>query len=129
WGRVGRVIARRPGAVWVATVAAMAPFAAYAAARSGAVSYDLTRNVPPGAPSAAGLRAVGDHFPAGAIGPVTVLLRNDRVDFGSPEGAAPASGPGGIWSGRGGTNCRGRCGTGRTFTSSGRRQACGTWRR
>lgn len=88
WGWVGRRIARRPGTVWAATVALMLPLAAVGVARTGTVSYDLTRNVPADAPSAAGLQRLRNHYPSGATGPVTVLMQSSRVDFRTPEGTA-----------------------------------------
>ncbi len=88
WAWLGGVLTRWPAAVWAACVAVMAPFAVYAAVRHDATSYDLTRNLPPGAASAGGLDAVRTHFPAGWTGPVTVLLRDDRADFRTPDGIA-----------------------------------------
>ncbi|QJW97437.1 MMPL family transporter [Frigoriglobus tundricola] len=88
WGHVGRVLARRPGTIGGAAVALMLPFALLGAARADAVSYDLTRNVPIGAPSAEGIRVLREHFPAGTTAPVTAVLRNDGIDFRTPAGTA-----------------------------------------
>jgi RND superfamily putative drug exporter len=88
WTRMGPLIARRPALALGATVALMAPFAVVALVRGTTVSYDLTRNVPAGAPSPLGLQKLREHFPAGATGPVTVLLKSDRTDFRTAEGAA-----------------------------------------
>jgi RND superfamily putative drug exporter len=86
WDRVGHLLVRRPGAVWLATVAVMAPFAVAALLLYNHLSYDIVGDLPADAPSVAGTRALQEHFPAGLMGPVTVLLVNPEVDFGGPQG-------------------------------------------
>jgi RND superfamily putative drug exporter len=86
WTRMGPRIARRPALALGATAAVMAPFAAVGLMRAETVSYDLTRNVPAAAPSPAGLRKLREHFPAGATGPVTVLVTDAGADFRTPAG-------------------------------------------
>ncbi len=88
WAWLGRQLERRPAGIWLGTVVLMAPFAVYAAAKFDLVSYDLTRSIPTDSASAKGLRSLRQHFPAGTTGTVTVLVRNDRVDFRTKEGSA-----------------------------------------
>jgi RND superfamily putative drug exporter len=87
WGFVGYHLPRRPGTIWIATVVLMSPFAVFAAIRSNTLSYDLTRNLPAGGAGTQGLQIFRAHFPAGWSGPVTVLVRNENVDFRTKEGA------------------------------------------
>jgi RND superfamily putative drug exporter len=86
WDDAGRLLLRRPGTVWSITVALMTPFAVAAGLFYNRLSYDLIGDLPADAPSVAGTRILQEHFPAGIIGPVTVLLVNPAVDFGTPQG-------------------------------------------
>src|SRR5207249_3239624 len=52
----------------------------------GHLSYDLIGNLPADAPSVAGTRVLREHFPAGILGPVDVLLVSPLVDFGGRAG-------------------------------------------
>ena len=52
------------------------------------VSYDVIGNLPVGASSTIGTRKLQEHFPAGIVGPVTVLLVNPHFNFRSKEGHA-----------------------------------------
>jgi RND superfamily putative drug exporter len=47
---------------------------------------DARRGLPESAPSVAGARVLEKHFFPSLLGPVTVLLQNDQVDFASDEG-------------------------------------------
>jgi putative drug exporter of the RND superfamily len=86
WEAVGRLLVRRPWTVWLTTVALMAPFAIIAGLLYNHLSYDLIGDLPPDAPSVAGTRILQEHFPAGMMGPLTVLLVNPKVDFDSAQG-------------------------------------------
>jgi RND superfamily putative drug exporter len=88
WDRTGRLLLRRAGTVWLSTVAVMAPFAVAAALLYNHVSYDMIGNLPADVPSTAGTRLLQAHFPAGIVGPVTVLVVDPRVDFRSDQGRA-----------------------------------------
>ncbi len=88
WEWAGDFLLRRPGTAWLATAAVMAPFVAVAGACYGRLSYNLIGVLPSGAPSVAGTRLLQQHFPAGIVGPVNVLLVNENVDFSGPEGRA-----------------------------------------
>jgi RND superfamily putative drug exporter len=88
WDRVGHILQRRAGTIWLATVAVMAPFAVAAALLANRLSYDLIGGLPPEAPSVAGTRLLQELFPAGIVGPTTGLLVNPHVDFSNPSGRA-----------------------------------------
>jgi RND superfamily putative drug exporter len=86
WDRVGQILLRRPGAMWLATAGVMAPFVVIAGLNYSRVSYDMIGDLPADAPSVAGTQLLQDHFPAGMMGPITVLLDNPKFDFRSPHG-------------------------------------------
>lgn len=86
WDWVAHHLTRRPGLIWLAVVALMAPFAIAGGLLSNRLSYDLVGNLPESAPSVAGTRVLEEHFPPGMLGPVTVLLVNPQVDFNSENG-------------------------------------------
>ena len=86
WEKVGERLLRRPATIWLATVAVMAPFAILAVICYNRLSYDMIGSLPGDAPSVVGTRVLEKHFPAGIMGPTTVLLVSPGVDFGSPQG-------------------------------------------
>jgi RND superfamily putative drug exporter len=88
WDRVGQLLLRRAGRVWLATVAVMAPFAVIAGLFYGRLSFDVIGDLPADAPSVAGTRLLQEHFPAGIIGPATALLVNEPIDFSTGPGRA-----------------------------------------
>jgi RND superfamily putative drug exporter len=88
WVHLGEFLLRRPGAIWLATFAVLAPFALVAVVLYNFISYDLTSGLPSSAPSVAGTRVLQNHFPGGTMSPITVLLVNPNVDFKTQEGRA-----------------------------------------
>ena len=86
WDRVGRLLLAKPGTVWLATVAVMLPFVAIAIMFFGNLSYGLLSELPDDEASVVGAKAVQEHFPAGQTGPITVLIKNQRVDFRTRDG-------------------------------------------
>ncbi|MFQ5734957.1 MAG: MMPL family transporter, partial [Planctomycetaceae bacterium] len=91
WEKIGRRLRERPGTVWLASIAVMAPFVVVAVLNHGYLSFGLLSELPAESPSVVGTRAVQQHFPAGATGPVTILLRTDELTF-EEGGAATDSG-------------------------------------
>src|SRR5262249_37566473 len=89
WDRIGQALLRKPGWIWVASIAAMVPFAALAVRQYNNLNFDLLKKLSSDAPSVVGTKALQQHFPTGITGPVTILVRNDDVDFRSPENAEP----------------------------------------
>ncbi len=86
WGWVGQALQKRPGTIWVLTVLVLSPFAAYAVVNYNNLNFGLIQGLPKGAPSVKGTRALMKHYPAGDAGPLTLVIRNDRVDFSHKDG-------------------------------------------
>jgi RND superfamily putative drug exporter len=74
WEWISRGVVARPVLVWSTAVLALAPLAILGL-RVHPV-YKATGELHPSAGSVRGLAAIQRHFPAGEIGPVTVLLRS-----------------------------------------------------
>ena len=67
---------------WTAVLLlASMPFAAVGVTFFSHLSYGLLSDLPATSTSVQGTRSVREHFPAGATGPVTILLHNDQIDF------------------------------------------------
>jgi RND superfamily putative drug exporter len=88
WQIIAQSLGRRPAAFWFATVGLMIPFAAVGILRYNHLNYDLVNNLPRDAASARGMRELERHFPAGAAGPVYLMLADSQIDFRSAEGSA-----------------------------------------
>jgi len=88
WEKTSEILLRRPGTIWLASALPMLPFVVIAALLYNQLSYDFIGNLPANAPSVIGTRALEAHFPAGLMGPTTVLLRDPGVDFSKPQGRA-----------------------------------------
>jgi len=86
WRWVAEVQVRKPGTCWLICMGLMLPFAIISIMSLHNLSYGLLSELPAETPSVVGTKAVQQHFPAGATGPVTVLLENQNVDFSSIEG-------------------------------------------
>lgn len=86
WRKMGQVLLVRPGMVWLTSVLLMLPFAAAGVMLSRHLTYDMVSNLPDESPSVAGTRTLQDHFPAGVMGPIAVLLINPQADFASKQG-------------------------------------------
>jgi putative drug exporter of the RND superfamily len=86
WERLGEVLRRRPGSIWLVTAAVMAPFAAIAAVNYHRLNYDPISELPPNAPSASGTHVLEKYFAPGVMGPVMVFIKNSHVDFGTDKG-------------------------------------------
>lgn len=86
WEEIGQILARRPGACWLAIVAVMAPFAGLGFLLRNDLSYDVIGDLPGNAPSVLGTRVLQEHMPAGMMGPLTLLLVDPNVDFHSAAG-------------------------------------------
>jgi RND superfamily putative drug exporter len=84
--KASEILLRRPGTTWLASALPMLPFVVIAGLLYNHLNYDFIGNLPANAPSVIGTRALEAHFPAGLMGPTTVLLKDPRVDFSEPEG-------------------------------------------
>src|SRR5262249_7185121 len=85
WEGIARALLARPGTIWLASLAAMAPFVVIAVIHYKELDYGISTEIPKTAPSWAGTKILKDHFAAGVTGPTTVLLTNHQVYFGSLE--------------------------------------------
>ena len=81
WDSVGRLLLKCPMRVWLASIVLMLPFASVGLMFFSHLSYGLLSDLPPSSVSVQGTNVVRQHFPAGATGPVTMLLHNDQIDF------------------------------------------------
>ena len=86
WERVAQALVKRPGTIWIVSLMLMIPFAVVGTMFFRNLSYGLLSELPATDPSVVGTKAVQQHFPAGATGPATMLLRNTDVEFPSLEG-------------------------------------------
>ncbi|MFN0196107.1 MAG: MMPL family transporter [Planctomycetaceae bacterium] len=91
WDKVGAILLQAPGRIWILCVLLMTPFAVYGLIHIENLSYGLLSELPETAPSVLGTKIVQQHFPAGATGPVTVLIeydhsRENAVSFDEQEG-------------------------------------------
>ena len=92
WKKVGEALTARPGTIWLASIVLLLPFAFVGVRYYNHLTYGLLSELPPDDPSVVGAKAVQQHFPAGATGPVTLILENQQVDFGERTAGAAAVG-------------------------------------
>jgi RND superfamily putative drug exporter len=86
WERLGPVLLRRPGTIWLASVAACLPFVVATLWHYNDQNFNPVSELPANMPSVVGTQVLKRHFPAGSLAPVTVLLENDAVDFTQQKG-------------------------------------------
>lgn len=86
WEDVGRWLLRSPGKILISCFLLMLPFAIWGLVNYEYLSYGLLSELPVSKKSVIGAKAVQEHFPAGYAGPLTILFRNDEIDFESGEG-------------------------------------------
>jgi RND superfamily putative drug exporter len=87
WEKIGHALERRPGLIWLGSVIVMVPFAVFAIKNYQYLDYGLTNDLPKDSLALAGTRILEDHFPAGYTGQMTVLVRDDAIDFNSTDGS------------------------------------------
>ncbi|MBM80243.1 MAG: transporter [Planctomycetaceae bacterium] len=86
WDKVGEALLKRPGTILVGSFAVMTPFAVVAVMYYSDLSYGLLSELPGDNTSVLGAKAVQTHYPAGMASPVTVLLKNEEIDFSRRSG-------------------------------------------
>ncbi|VAX37931.1 FIG00929111: hypothetical protein [hydrothermal vent metagenome] len=90
WDKIGQIIYHRPATIWLACIVLMTPFAVVGVMLFNHQTYGLLEELPqygPNVPgSVTGTRAVQEHYSAGMTGPVSVLIKNDQIDFSKTEG-------------------------------------------
>ncbi len=82
WEIVGRALIKMPMTIWLVSMLLMLPFAIVGVLFYTHLSYGLLSDLNSNSASVRGTHIVRKHFPAGATGAITILLRNDQVDFG-----------------------------------------------
>lgn len=88
WHRVGPTLLRHPGAIWLGTVLVMVPFVIVALLKYDETNFNPLGDLSSRSPSVQANRVLAKHFPLGALSPVTLLIRNDKIDFASDKGIA-----------------------------------------
>ncbi len=81
WDKLSELLLAKPLAIWLLCIAIMTPFAIFGVMNFNFLSYGLLKELPQNQPSVVGAEAVQKHFPAGTTGPVSILLKNDQIDF------------------------------------------------
>ena len=81
WEVVGQILMKTPGRIWAISMLLMLPFAIVGIVFYTNLSYGLLSDLSSTSPSVIGTRALRAHFPAGSTGAITVLLKNENVDF------------------------------------------------
>ncbi len=81
WKKLALVISGIPGKLLFGFIGLMMPFALIAIYCFNFLSYGLLSELPDDARSVVGTRAVQKHFPAGTLGPSTILLVNKEQNF------------------------------------------------
>lgn len=84
WEWLSQRIVARPGLILATTLLVMAPLAWQG--WSVDVTYDLLNELEPDRPSRAGTRLLLQHYPAGEVGPVTVLAQRKGGQFDTLDG-------------------------------------------
>lgn len=81
WHWIADLVSRRPGWVFTVTVLLLTPLAIYGGYKKDQLSYGLLSDLSPDVTSVRGAKAVQKHFPAGAAGVATFLIRHDDLDL------------------------------------------------
>lgn len=85
WDWIGHKIAKYPLLTFLLCLGLMAPFCIVSVIYHQHVSYGFLSNLPDDAPCVRGTRDLQAHFPGGAMGPLTVLIRSEQTDFSSSD--------------------------------------------
>ena len=78
WNWTSDHIMARPGLLLLVSLVVMTPFAY--AGLDVKISYDLLADLPKDAESGFGTKKLKQHFPAGEVGPITMLVARDGAD-------------------------------------------------
>ena len=90
WGKIATMVIRRPGLILTVSLLALTPFAIMGARTSS--NYSQLTDLSPDQPSIIGAKMVRRYFPAGELGPSTVLIEHPKIDFRSEPGRAVIEG-------------------------------------
>ncbi|HEV8059680.1 MAG TPA: MMPL family transporter, partial [Gemmataceae bacterium] len=86
WAGIGQLLLRRPGTLWLGSAVLMLPFVVVGLIFDKHMSYDLIADLPADSASVTGAQLLEKHFPAGIVGPVTVVLVDPQSDFSTDAG-------------------------------------------
>jgi RND superfamily putative drug exporter len=81
WSMIAELMVRRSGLAWAASVLVLLPFAIGAGVLYSFVNFDLVGDLPATAKCVVGSRKFEEHFPAGLMGPTSVLIVDQAADF------------------------------------------------
>ncbi len=81
WKKLALIISAMPGKLLFGFIGVMMPFAIISVVCFNFLSYGLLTELPDDSRSVVGSRAVQEHFPAGTLGPSTILLVNKDQNF------------------------------------------------
>ena len=84
WGKIATVVIHRPGLILSVSLLALAPFAVLGARTSS--NYSQLTDLSPDQPSIIGSKMIRRYFPAGELGPSTILIDHPKIDFRSEAG-------------------------------------------
>ena len=90
WGKIASMVIQRPGLILSVSLLALLPFAILGARTSS--NYSQLTDLSPDQPSIIGAKMVRRYFPAGELGPSTILLEHPKIDFRSDAGRAIVEG-------------------------------------
>ena len=85
WDRIGPILVARPASIFVLANLLLAPFAILGVIHAHDQNFSPLADLPANAPSRVGTRLMQKHFATGVLGPVTVLVKNDAIDFANPK--------------------------------------------
>jgi putative drug exporter of the RND superfamily len=86
WGKIATFVIRKPGLILSISLLALMPFAILGARTS--TNYSQLTDLSPDQPSIIGSKMIRRYFPAGELGPSTVLIEHPQIDFRSEAGRA-----------------------------------------
>jgi RND superfamily putative drug exporter len=88
WDRIGPILVKRAGLVFVGANLLLMPFVVLGIIHAEDQNFNPLSDLPETAPSRRGNQMLKAHFPIGMLGPVTLFLQNDNVDFNDPKTTA-----------------------------------------
>lgn len=85
YDRLAPGLMRRPGLIFLATTMLLVPFALVGVLHYDEQNFNPLGDLPQSAPSRVGSAMLERHFPAGMLGPVTMLIESPTLDFRDPK--------------------------------------------
>jgi RND superfamily putative drug exporter len=84
WGRIATLVIRRPGLILSISLVGLAPFAVLGMSTKS--NYSQLTDLSPDQPSIVGSKMIRRYFPAGELGPSTILIDHPKIDFRTDAG-------------------------------------------